>query len=37
MTLQVAYSKVLIATFAEVAEKPFKAPKFIFKSLKLIG
>ena len=28
---------MLIATFAEVGEKSFKATKFIFKSTKLIG
>ena len=28
---------MLIATFAEVVEKPFKATKFIFESPKLIG
>ena len=28
---------MLIVTFAEVLEKPFKLTKFIFKSIKLIG
>ena len=28
---------MLIATFVEVAEKPFEAPKYVFKSQKLIG
>ena len=28
---------MLIATFGEVVEKPFKATRFVFKSPKLIG
>ena len=28
---------MLIATFAEIVEKPLKATRFIFKSPKLIG
>ena len=33
----VILNKILVATFVEVAEKPFKASKFTFKSPKLIA